>query len=98
MRLVPNVYIAGADALGIVNASNTVRNFPKPPTGERIAEIKPPRFSPSSNPADQAGTAGEDAANAAPMKCGMICLSVSFDNWRIKNHALTLALKKAEYV
>lgn len=68
MRLVPMVYIPGADALGMDNASNTVRNFPKPPTGDRTAEIKPPRFSPPSNPVDQAGTADEDAANAAPMK------------------------------
>ena len=68
MKLVPKVYIVGAHALGIDNATRTVRNLPKPPRGERMAVIRPPRLFPPSNPAAQDGTAEADAAKAAPKK------------------------------
>jgi len=42
MELVLKVYIVGAQALGIVSATSTVRNFPKPPTGIKMLFTKPP--------------------------------------------------------
>jgi len=68
----PNVYIVGAHALGTDNATRTVRNSPKPPVGERTADMRPPILSPFANPVAQDGTAGADAVKAAPAKWGMI--------------------------
>lgn len=66
MKLLENVYMVGAHAAGIVNASRTVRNLPRFPRGERIASTRPPMLFPSSKPSFQAGTYGADAASAAP--------------------------------
>lgn len=99
MKLVPNVYIVGAVELGMDNATNTTRNLPKPPVGDRTAEMKPPRLFPSPNPTDRAGIAGEDAANVAPRKWGIIYSLVSSIERRFRTKlVLTLALKKARYV
>jgi len=68
MKLVPNVYIVGAHALGMDNATRTTRSFPNPPVGERMADMRPPILSPPSNPAFQDGTAGADAVKTAPRK------------------------------
>ena len=68
MKLVPNVYIVGAHALGIDSATRTVRNLPKPPAGERTADMRPPRLFPPSNPVFQDGTAGAEAVKTAPRK------------------------------
>jgi hypothetical protein len=68
MKLVPNVYIVGAHALGTDNATMTMRNLPNPPLGARTADIRPPMLSPPSNPVAQDGTAGADAVKAAPRK------------------------------
>lgn len=69
MKLVPNEYIVGAQALGTVSATSTVKNFPKPPRGDKTANISPPMSLALSNPASQEGTKGADAANAAPRRC-----------------------------
>jgi hypothetical protein len=68
MKLVPNVYIVGAHALGADNAARTVRNLPNPPAGLRTANMRPPMLLPPSNPMAQDGTAGADAVKAAPKK------------------------------
>jgi hypothetical protein len=68
MKLVPNVYIDGAHALGVDNAMRTVRNLPNPPVGLRTANTRPPMLLPPSNPMAQDGTAGADAVKAAPKK------------------------------
>ena len=65
MKLVPNVYIDGAHALGVDNAMRTVRNLP---VGLRTANTRPPMLLPPSNPMAQDGTAGADAVKAAPKK------------------------------
>lgn len=41
-RLVLNVYIVGAHALGTLSATSTVRNLPKLPKGLRMPYNKPP--------------------------------------------------------
>ena len=66
MKLHANVYIVGAQALGIVRARRTVRNLPKPPSGDKIAAMRPPTLLPLSNPASHAGTFAAQAANTAP--------------------------------
>lgn len=66
IRLVPNEYIVGAHALGIVRARVTVRNLPKPPVGARIAETSPPKLFPFWLPASQEGVERADAAKATP--------------------------------
>ena len=66
MKLVPNEYIVGATALGIVSAMTTVKNLPNPPDKARTASISPPTLVPSPKPFCQEGTVGADAANAAP--------------------------------
>ena len=73
MKLEPKVYIVGAHALGMDSARSTVRNFPKPPNGERMASMSPPTLLPSSNPACHAGTRTAHAANSAPRKCTVSC-------------------------
>jgi hypothetical protein len=72
-KLVLNVYIVGAQALGILSATSTVRNLPNPPTGVKTAYNKPPTDVLSWNPAFHAGTLGAAAANAAPRVCPVIC-------------------------
>jgi hypothetical protein len=62
----PKVYIVGAQAEGTDNAMSTIRNFPNPPAGARMADIRPPTLLPSPKPNFQDGTAGAAAANAAP--------------------------------
>lgn len=42
MKLVLNVYMVGAHALGTLSATSTVRNLPKPPRGVRTPYNKPP--------------------------------------------------------
>ena len=42
MRLVLNVYMVGAHALGMLSATSTVRNLPKPPRGDKMPNNKPP--------------------------------------------------------
>lgn len=42
MKLVLNVYMVGAHALGTLSATSTVRNFPKPPSGVKTPYNKPP--------------------------------------------------------
>ena len=42
MRLVLNVYMVGAHALGILSATSTVRNLPKPPRGDKTPYSRPP--------------------------------------------------------
>jgi hypothetical protein len=68
MALELNVYIVGAHALGIVNASKTVKNFPKPPRGDNTASIRPPTLLPPSKPVFQESLNGAEAAKTAPMK------------------------------
>lgn len=63
IKLVPNVYIVGATALGTDNATSMTKNLPNPPAGDNTADIKSPTFS---WPADHAGTVAAEAANAAP--------------------------------
>jgi len=62
----PNVYIVGAQAEGTDNAISTTKNFPNPPVGASIADIRPPTLLPLTKPDSQDGTAGAAAANAAP--------------------------------
>ena len=69
MKLDANVYIVGAQVLGINRAMRTVKNFPNPPAGARTAASNPPTLLPLSKPAFQAGTAGAAAAKAAPSMC-----------------------------
>lgn len=69
IKLVPNEYIVGAQALGTVNATSTVKNFPKPPRGDRTANISPPMSLALSKPEFHEGTNGADAANATPKRC-----------------------------
>jgi hypothetical protein len=66
MKLVLNVYIVGAQALGILRATKAVKSFPNPPVGNNTLYNKPPTEELSSNPAFHAGTLGAAAANAAP--------------------------------
>lgn len=66
MELVLKVYIVGAQALGIVSATSTVRSFPKPPTGIRMLFTRPPTDELFWNPTFHAGTVGAAAAKAAP--------------------------------
>ena len=66
MQLLANVYIVGAHALGTDNARRTVRNLPKPPSGDRTASIRPPTLLPFWKPASQEGTLVADAAKTAP--------------------------------
>jgi hypothetical protein len=69
----PKVYIVGAEAEGTDNAMSTAKNFPNPPVGARMAEIRPPILLPSLKPDSQDGTDGAAAANAAPSICPIIC-------------------------
>lgn len=55
-KLVHAVYIDGAHTLGALKASNTSRNLPNPPAGDRMAAMRPPMLLPLPNPASQAGT------------------------------------------
>jgi hypothetical protein len=66
MKLVLNVYIVGAQALGMLRATKAVKSFPNPPVGNNTLYNKPPTEELSSNPAFHAGTLGAAAANAAP--------------------------------
>ena len=50
MKLVHTVYNVGAQALGVLNASNTRRNFPKPPAGAKMAPTRPPTSLPFPRP------------------------------------------------
>ena len=66
MKLLANVYIVGAQALGMDSARRTVRNFPNPPKGDKTAAMRPPTLLPPSNPASQDGLTAADAAKTAP--------------------------------
>ena len=66
MKLVLKVYIVGAQALGILSATSTVRNFPKPPRGIKMLFTKPPTDELFWNPIFHAGTVGAAAEKAAP--------------------------------
>lgn len=66
MKLVPKLYIVGAEAEDTDNARSATRNLPNPPVGARIAEIRPPKLFPLSKPDFHDGTAGAAAAKAAP--------------------------------
>jgi len=69
IKLVPKEYIVGAQALGTVNATSTVKNFPKFPRGDKTANKRPPMSLELSKPASHEGTKGADAANVAPKRC-----------------------------
>ena len=45
-KVLPNVYIVGAQAEGTVRERRTIKNFPKPPTGARMAAKRPPMLVP----------------------------------------------------
>lgn len=66
MKLVLNVYIVGAQALGMLRATKAVRSFPNAPVGNNTLYNKPPTEELLLNPSFQAGTLGAAAANAAP--------------------------------
>jgi hypothetical protein len=66
MKLVLNVYMVGAQALGMLRATRAVRIFPNAPAGSSTLYNKPPTEELSSNPSFQAGTLKAAAANAAP--------------------------------
>jgi hypothetical protein len=68
MKLIPNVFIVGAHELGMDSATRTGRNLPNPPVGLKTADISPPMLLPPSDPMAQDGTAGANAAKAAPKK------------------------------
>lgn len=68
MELEPNVYMVGAQALGMDSARRTVRNLPNPPRGDKTASISPPTLLPPSKPSFHDGVNGADAAKTAPMK------------------------------
>lgn len=67
MKLVQTVYSVGAQALGVLNASKTSRNFPNPPAGARMAPTRPPTSLPFPRPSCHVVTYGAAAVNAAPM-------------------------------
>lgn len=69
IKLVQNVYIVGAHALGTVNDMSTMRNLPNPPVGCKIAAMRPPISFPFPRPACQDGTEVAADANAAPRRC-----------------------------
>lgn len=64
-KAMPIEYIVGALFPVMLKLSNTIRNFPNPPTGESIARRSPPTLS-SVKPAFQSATEGADIAAAAP--------------------------------
>jgi hypothetical protein len=64
-KAMPIEYIVGALFPVMLKLSNTIRNFPNPPTGESIALRSPPTLS-SVKPAFQSATEGADIAAAAP--------------------------------
>lgn len=63
-KLIPNEYIVGAMLAETLRLSSTVRNFPKPPTGDRITENRLPRDTEKAS--DQLGIPGAATARAAP--------------------------------
>ena len=63
-KLMPNEYIVGAMLAETLRLRSTVRNFPKPPTGDRITEKRLPRE--IENASDQLGMLGAATARAAP--------------------------------
>lgn len=66
MKLLANVYMVGAQALGMDSARRTVRNLPNPPNGDSTAAMRPPTLLPPSNPVSQEELKVADAANTAP--------------------------------
>ena len=66
-------YMLGAIFAVTLRARSTVKKFPNPPAGERIDWSSPPILPSSPYAADQAGTAGIAAANAAPSICIDTC-------------------------
>jgi hypothetical protein len=64
-KAIPIEYIVGALFPVMLKLSNTIRNFPNPPTGESIALRSPPTLS-SVKPAFQSAKEGADIAAAAP--------------------------------
>ena len=95
MKLLVNVYMVGASELGIVNATMTTRNFPKPPSGDKTAATSPPTLLPPSNPASHDGVNGADAAKTAPKQCAVYCSRVSTNRF-MKYISTHTGDKKAE--
>jgi hypothetical protein len=97
MKLVLNVYMVGAQALGMLRATRAVRSFPNTPVGNSTLYNKPPTEELLLNPPFQAGTLGAAAANAAPRECA-VTLSRCYDDAGNSTWGLTLAAKNARYV